>query len=1117
MRRYSFSSLRPRLLLLVLLSVVPALGLILYTALEQWRLAVAQVPEQALRLTQIISSNEERLIEGARQLLVTVARLPEVQGGESSACSRLFAELLKQHSLYANFGAIKPNGDLFCSALPTRRPLNAADRAYFQRAIKTRNFAIGDYQIGRATGRPSINFGYPIVDDAGQVRAVIYAALDLAWLNELLAEAQLPLGATLTVIDHKGTILARHPEPEKWIGKSVPEAPVAEAVLTQRGEGTAKVTGTDGIPRLYAFMRLGTAPQTPSLYVSVGIPAKTVFADVDRILVRNLIGLAIVGLLAIVAAWVAGNLFVLQPVNVLVSTAKRLSAGDLSARTGLPNGHGELSSLASAFDEMADALQTRAAAERAAETRFANIVDIAADAIIAINESQRIVLFNKGAEQNFGYCAEEVLGQPLDLLLPVRFVEAHRRHIHAFAEAPESSRRMGERREIFGRRRDGTEFPAEASISKFDQDGQTLFTVILRNITERKQVEERIQRHLERIRALHEIDLAISSTLDLRAVLDVLLEKIDQLLPLGAVTTVRLLSRESGRLEPAACRNIDEHEWSAERVGPGSGPAKRAFETKKPVFIPDVQVDAQTRDTQFARKHSLVSRLVVPLIAKEQRLGILSFYTKEEHEFTNEEIELLVTLAGQAAIAIHNAQLYEEIKSSKSELESTNQRLEKTLKELSGFYTALSPLAPAESVNQLMDAIIERLMEATGADAALIRLQNKEGGFDWATQRGFPDDYLKAAGTPPPDSALEWVFNTGEPVLAPDIASDPRLKGKVQLQAGLHSCAMLPLKIGNEPRGILHLASRQLGYFNEGQKEQLMAIARQMGIALENREHYDSLRASRDELAKAVKIKDEFLSVMSHELRTPLNVVMGYTTMVKDGILGEINPEQEKALQKVMNRARDQLAMITSILQVTQMEAGRARAECSEVELGDLLGEIRSSFDVFPDKEITLHWDYPSDLPVVTTDREKLKYILQNLVHNAIKFTDNGHVTVSARYVQGAERVEFKVADTGIGILEEKIPMIFEMFHQIDSSETRLHEGVGLGLYIVKKYTELLGGTVEVESKPGQGSTFTVTIACENFSSMISGQENQGQRAVRDEQEFIAPSPTTSNLRPERD
>lgn len=222
-------------------------------------------------------------------------------------------------------------------------------------------------------------------------------------------------------------------------------------------------------------------------------------------------------------------------------------------------------------------------------------------------------------------------------------------------------------------------------------------------IAERKQTQEMAQVNLERIRALHDIDTAITSTLDLHAVLNVLLEKIDKLVPLGAVISVRLLNGERGELAPAACRNIDESEWRAERPGPGGGAARRALETRKPALIRNVQIDPETQDAQFARKHNLVSRLVVPLIAKERPHGVLSFYTREEHEFTGEEIELFVTLAGQGAIAIHNAQLYEETKRSKGELESINRRLEKTLKELSGFYTALSPLAPSVRVGQPVD------------------------------------------------------------------------------------------------------------------------------------------------------------------------------------------------------------------------------------------------------------------------------------------------------------------------------------------------------------------------------------------------------------------------------
>jgi len=166
--------------------------------------------------------------------------------------------------------------------------------------------------------------------------------------------------------------------------------------------------------------------------------------------------------------------------------------------------------------------------------------------------------------------------------------------------------------------------------------------------------------------------------------------------------------------------------------------------------------------------------------------------------------------------------------------------------------------------------------------------------------------------------------------------------------------------------------------------------------------------------------------------------------------------------------------------------------EAREVSLEEFLADVRSNYAIPLGKELSLVWDIPSDLPVIHTDGEKLKHILQNLINNAVKFTDKGSVTVSVR-AGGRDQglgvsadpqsltpnpgyVEFKVADTGIGIAGENLTAIFERFRQVDSSETRRYGGVGIGLYIVKKFTELLGGTVEVESKPGKGSTFTVIV-----------------------------------------
>jgi signal transduction histidine kinase len=163
-------------------------------------------------------------------------------------------------------------------------------------------------------------------------------------------------------------------------------------------------------------------------------------------------------------------------------------------------------------------------------------------------------------------------------------------------------------------------------------------------------------------------------------------------------------------------------------------------------------------------------------------------------------------------------------------------------------------------------------------------------------------------------------------------------------------------------------------------------------------------------------------------------------------------------------------------LNVTRIEANEITLESDEISLKSFLDDLKSRYEFSLDNGLALNWDYPAKLPVVRTDSEKLKHILQNLIHNAIKFTDKGHVTISARHVPEGKTVEFKVTDTGIGIPKEKIPLVFEMFRQGDSSETRAHGGVGIGLYIAKKFTLLLGGKIEVESESGSGSTFTVMI-----------------------------------------
>ncbi len=365
MKPLSFSSLRVRLLFLFALAVIPALGWIFYVDVEQRRLAATEAQDNALRLAQLAATEQAQLIQGTHQLLSVLAQLPAVREEDSTACTTLFTDLLKRHPICANLAADRLNGDVFCSVTPLPQSLNVANYAWFQRVIHSRKFTIGEYQKSLISNEFILVLGYPVLDDGGYVQGVVAASLNLDRLNQMAARVQFPLGATLTAIDRNGTIVARTPDPQHWLGRSLPEAPLIKAMLTQE-DGTAQLPGVDDVQRLYAFSRVHDASDV-GLYVSVGIPTEVAFAAAHQRLVRNLFILGAITLLIIAAVWIGSNALVLRPVIALVQATERLRAGDLSARTDLPHGDTELERLAAAFDEMAWALSRRETEHQRAE------------------------------------------------------------------------------------------------------------------------------------------------------------------------------------------------------------------------------------------------------------------------------------------------------------------------------------------------------------------------------------------------------------------------------------------------------------------------------------------------------------------------------------------------------------------------------------------------------------------------------------------------------------------------------------------------------------------------------------------------------------------------------
>lgn len=358
-RKFLFSSLRARLLLLVAIAVIPILGLTIYSALEQRHLAGYEVQETTVRLARVASSQQGQLILGTRQLLTGLAQLREVRQGSPGECSAVFAKLAKSYPVYSNLGAVDRDGEVYCSARPMTGSVNVSDRSYFVRAMQSADFAIGDYQIGRITFTATLTLAYPIFDRKQQVNGVVFAALDLAWLNQLVKEADLPAGSIFTLTDKHGTILVRYPEPEKWVGRSTAELS-RSAMARSSGTGVAEASEPDGVPRLIGFTPLLGREQTGDVYVSIGIPKKAAFAEADHTFARNLGWLALIASIAFAAAWFGGDVFVLRQVSALVGMARQLEKGNLTRRVGPPYGKGELGQLAKSFDEMAASLQKSA-------------------------------------------------------------------------------------------------------------------------------------------------------------------------------------------------------------------------------------------------------------------------------------------------------------------------------------------------------------------------------------------------------------------------------------------------------------------------------------------------------------------------------------------------------------------------------------------------------------------------------------------------------------------------------------------------------------------------------------------------------------------------------------
>jgi len=622
-------------------------------------------------------------------------------------------------------------------------------------------------------------------------------------------------------------------------------------------------------------------------------------------------------------------------------------------------------------------------------------------------------------------------------------------------------------------------------------------------ISERKRTEERVQLHVERLRALHEIGQAITSSLEVGAVLDILIDKIGSLLP-NLVTEIWLLNRESRQLEQIACGNLDKEEWMRRKLEKTPPLLKAVLMKKASVFVSNVQTDPRILDPKFFRKHGLVSYQGVPLVAKGEILGVITFMTREEHQFSKEESEFLSTLAGEASIAIHNSQLYEATKEQAVELERANENLktseaiQKLLKEFSQDITTLD-------IDGLLKKLTEKVREFFQGDICDVRLI--EGG-EWQL-RGIsgidPNQIPDAWGSNLRRSL--WIVENRRPLMIPDITKEGiREAGKALGPLGIQGYLGVPIvSRQGEVIGVLRVLTYQTREFSQEEIDFLQQLANGAAIAFDNTKLFEQTKvlaslAARDlvkrqqaeeelrsfaaKLERSNRELQDFASVASHDLQEPLRKIHAFGDRLKNKFSDSLGDEGCNYLGRMENAVGRMQILINDLLtlsRVTTKAQPFVSVDLAEVALG-----------VLSDLEVRIQQTSGrvdvSDLPTIDADPLQMRQLLQNLIANALKFHRKEEapvVKVHCQIFKGQKgdtaeehpndgNCQIIVEDNGIGFDEKYVDRIFAVFQRLNGRGD--YEGSGVGLAVCRKIAERHGGEITAESKPGDGATFVVKL-----------------------------------------
>jgi GAF domain-containing protein len=511
------------------------------------------------------------------------------------------------------------------------------------------------------------------------------------------------------------------------------------------------------------------------------------------------------------------------------------------------------------------------------------------------------------------------------------------------------------------------------------------------------------------------------------------------------------------------------------------GVMRMTVETRSTVYCEDVMHDPRVGDwaLPFYRRFNIRSGVYVPMLLGDAVLGLLYIFHERAAAFSDKHLQLLKTFADQAVIAIENVRLFKE-------LEARNRDLGESLEQQTATSEILKVISRTTfDLQPVLEIVLQNARKLCDADRGFILRPDADGNFApmaFAARidadSRINDVLARQPIRPDRSSATGRAILEGLTVHIADVRQDPGY-GRFDLAdaAGYRSILAVPMLRAGDPIGVLTLA--RLGEakpFTEKQIELVTVFADQAVIAIENVRLFNEIQEKSRQLEIANQHKSEFLANMSHELRTPLNAIIGFSEVLMDRMFGEVNEKQADYLKDIHESGKHLLSLINDILDLSKIEAGRMELELTKFHLPSAIGNAMTLIRERAQRHgIQLGLDMDPRVGEIQGDERKFKQIMLNLLSNAVKFTpDGGRVDVKAKL--DTTEVEIAVRDTGVGIAPEDQAVLFEEFRQVGRDAGRKAEGTGLGLALTRRFVELHGGAIRVDSAPGKGSTFTVTL-----------------------------------------